>query len=75
MAATRVNGVGGTPVWVAGLGATTLNAAAIGVEPLATPTQFMNGNIGPVIAIKGTVSDADLMTLEKWVGSLSGVTI
>jgi len=33
------------------------------------------GSIYPVIAIKGTVSDADLLTLERFVGQLSGVLI
>jgi len=33
------------------------------------------GSIYPVIAIKGTVSDADLLTLERFVGQLSGVSI
>lgn len=33
------------------------------------------GNIYPVIAIKGTVTDADLLLLEKLVASMSGVTI
>jgi len=35
----------------------------------------MNGNIYPVIAIKGTVPDADLLLLEKLVGQMSGVSI
>jgi len=32
-----------------------------------------NGNIGPAIAIKATVSDANLLLLENLVGKLSGV--
>jgi len=35
----------------------------------------MNGNIYPVIAIKGTVPDADLLLLERFVGQLSGISI
>lgn len=34
-----------------------------------------NGLIYPAIAIKGTVSDSDLLLLEKFVGQMSGVTI
>ena len=36
---------------------------------------FFPGNIYPVIVIKGTVPDADLLLLEKFVGQLSGVQI
>jgi len=71
--AFRVNGalIGSNTV---ALGATTIGTQMIGAHrnPAAN---HMQGNIGPVIAIKGTVTDADLLTLEKWVGSLSGVTI
>jgi len=35
----------------------------------------IDGSIYPIIAIKGTVSDADLLTLERFVGQLSGVLI
>ena len=56
-------------------GATTVNTATIGASVSTTASNFVGGNIGPVIAIKGTVSDADLLTLERWVGSMSGVTI
>jgi len=68
----RVNGVqqGATNNTV--LGATTLNNASIGSYTTAGNFQ---GSIYPVIAIKGTVSDADLLTLERFVGQLSGVSI
>lgn len=36
---------------------------------------ILAGSIYPVIAIKGTVTDAQLLILEKWIGSMSGVTI
>jgi hypothetical protein len=67
----RVDGVGGsvnsTPV-----GATSaFDKLMIG----ATHTGSFGGNIYPVIAIKGDISDANLLILERWVGSLSGVTI
>lgn len=67
----RANGVSGVLNTTA-LGVGTMDQAYIGQG--RTFGQFI-GNIGPVIAIKGTVSDSDLLTLEKWVGSLSGVTI
>lgn len=54
-------------------GVTTCTHSAIGVR--AVPGNYFNGNIGPVIAIKGTVSDSDLLLLEKLVGALSGVAI
>ncbi len=68
----RVNGVqdGATDNTV--MGGTTLNTASIGSYTTAGNFQ---GSIYPVIAIKGTVSDADLLTLERWVGQLSGVSI
>ena len=34
-----------------------------------------SGSMGASIAIKGTVTDADLLTLERFVGQLSGVSI
>jgi len=68
----RVNGVqdGATDNTV--MGGTTLNTASIGSYTTAGNFQ---GSIYPVIAIKGTVSDADLLTLERFVGQLSGVSI
>lgn len=57
------------------LGATTFTGAGIGHRPLVSPSFVFLGSIYPVIAIKGTVSDADLLVLERWVGSLSGVSI
>jgi hypothetical protein len=57
------------------LGATTLTNAVIGCNAISgTPANFMSGQEYPLIAIKGTVSDADLLTLERFVGSLSGVS-
>jgi hypothetical protein len=53
-------------------GATGIAAPSIGSIAAST---YHIGNIGPVIAIKGTVNDDQLLTLERWVGSLSGVTI
>lgn len=37
-------------------------------------TSYFDGCIYPVITIKGTVSDADLLILERWVGSFTGPT-
>lgn len=67
----RVNGVQRGTISISG--SATLNAGYIGLE--GNGGGYFNGSIYPVIAIKGTVSDADLLTLEKWVGSLSGVSI
>ena len=53
------------------LGTTTLNEYAIGKSGAG----YMQGSIYPVIAIKGTLSDSDLLVLERFVGQLSGVQI
>ena len=55
------------------LGTTTVNAGYIGSA--VWNNQFFNGSIFAVIAIKGKVSDIDLLILEKWVGKVSGVAI
>jgi hypothetical protein len=57
------------------LGTTTFTTANIGVRNTTVPANYWSGAIYPVIAIKGTVTDADLLILEKFVGSLSGVQI
>ncbi len=54
-------------------GATTLNAAAIGVHT-ATGSNF-NGNIYAVLCGKGTITDADLLLIEKLAANLAGVTL
>jgi hypothetical protein len=56
------------------LGITTLTASNIGVSTHGVIEPY-KGDSYPIIAIKGTVTDADLLILEKWVGSLSGVSI
>lgn len=66
---SRVNGVAvGSSVLA--LGTTTVNSQSIGAHK-ATPANFHQGSIGPVIAIKGTVTDAELLTLERFVSSLT----
>jgi hypothetical protein len=55
--------------------ASTVSAVSLIGNRDASTSEWMKGQIYPVIAIKGTVSDVDLLTLEKFVGSLSGVTI
>lgn len=50
------------------LGTTTIDSQSIGAHK-STPTNYFQGSIGPVILIKGTVSDADLLTLERWVAA------
>jgi hypothetical protein len=70
----RVNNVSKTST-SATIGTTTLNVASIGARNLTANSNFVNGFIYPVIAIKGTVTDANRLVLEKFVGLLSGVTI
>lgn len=67
----RVNGVAGavnsTPI-----GATsTFDLMYVGD---LSGANYFDGRIYPIIAIKGTVSDADLLILERWVGTLTGPT-
>ncbi len=57
------------------LGATTVNASAVGASTSTTNTGFWIGGIYPVIAIKGTITDAELSTIERWVAQQSGVTL
>ena len=67
----RVNGAqaGATDNTV--MGTTTLTTGgAIGDWKSGGGNQW-SGAIGPVILIKGTISDSDLLTLERWVASLT----
>jgi hypothetical protein len=68
----RLNGVVGNYNTTT-IGTSTLTLTSIGAS--ASGGGGVNGNIYPLIAIKGTVSDSDLLILEKFVGILSGVTI
>jgi hypothetical protein len=68
----RLNGVVGNYNTTT-IGTSTLTLTSIGAS--ASGGGGVNGNIDPLIAIKGTVSDSDLLILEKFVGILSGVTI
>lgn len=72
---TRRNGAQVATVDLSTLGTTTINAAAIGARPTASPANHMLGGIYPVIVVKGTVSDAELAILERYVAQASGVTI
>lgn len=73
---TRVLRVNGTQsaTDTRAMGATTLGTQLIGAHrnPAAN---HMLGAIYPVIVVKGTVTDAELATLERWVGQLSGVQL
>jgi len=51
----------------------SMSSASIG--SLGGSSNYMSGSIYPVIAIKGTISDADLLAIERLVGQLSGVSI
>ena len=65
----------GTAIGSVGLSGGTFSAPSTGAIGSTFASDFMNGAIYPVIAIKGTVSDPDLLLLEKFVGSMSGVQI
>jgi len=66
-----LNGVRTAELSTSGIGTTTLNTATVGAW-VRTSTQFyLTGSTGPILAIKGTVSDADLLSLERLVSSLT----
>ena len=69
----RVNGVQAGATNNTALGVGTTNTYAIGC--LNGSSGNFQGLISPVIAIKGTLSDSDLLVLERFVGQLSGVQI
>ena len=54
-------------------GATTLTAAAIGAHTAGG--SYFNGHIHGVIFGKGAITDAELLTLEKFVAKLQGRTL
>lgn len=69
----KVNGVAeGTPTSTVGQGASAYTVADIGRYPAWS---YLQGNIYCAFLIKGTVSDADLLKLEKFAGLFGGVTI
>ena len=51
------------------LGTTTFNQAKVGVQGRVADAVYLTGNISIVIAIKGTLSDADMLTLERFAAS------
>jgi hypothetical protein len=60
----RVNGVqAATDSTV--MGATTVTTAAIGFNPQGA-SEFHNGTISVEIIVKGTLSDADMLVLERF---------
>lgn len=65
----RLNGIAATDSTAVGV--TSSTRADIGFASGV----WHNGQIFPVIAIKGTVSDAQAKVLERFIGQLSGVTI
>ena len=70
----RVNGVQQATSSLSGIGTTTITTNGIIGAYKGGAAPFI-GSIYPVIAIKGTVTDSDLLTLERFVGQLSGVSI
>ena len=63
----RKNGIASATTSATVLGATTLNLATLGEGFL--------GTTAPVIIVKGTVTDAELLSIERLVGQIAGVTI
>jgi hypothetical protein len=55
----------------------TVNSAFLGAaaQPGGVLAEKMSGNIRAVITIKGTVTDAELVLLEKLVAAIAGITI
>lgn len=49
--------------------------SALAAFPTLNPTEFLPGSLYPVIAIKGTVPDDDVIALEQFIASCSGITI
>lgn len=71
--ALRVNGT--QSAWVALTpGATTVNTAAVGGVSTTTPGNLLNGVTNAVVTVKGAISDAELLVLERFVGALTGPT-
>ncbi len=71
----RVNGVSAAPTDSSAPGVSTLNTASIGASNSTTVTNFVNGTIYAVIYGKGTISDADLAAVERYAGSLGGLSL
>lgn len=67
----RVNGVqSGGALSVSGLGATTLLYAAAGAALVAgSPSIWFDGAMGPMIPIKGTFAENDVLTIERLVAA------
>ena len=71
----RVNGVQVGATSATAVGATTVNAAAFGTLPIAAPTTFFDGPQYGGILLKGAPTDAELLCLERYLGSLGGLSI
>ena len=65
----RVNGVQIGIASITVFGASTFTKAAIG--RLGNGTDFHEGPSGPRIIIKGTLTDAEILTLEKWAADIT----
>ena len=54
------------------LSATTFNSTYIGARTVTTtPTNNALGSTGPIIAIKGALTDSEMLTLERFVSALT----
>ena len=72
-AVLRVNGSQKNITGPAALGATTVSNATIGARGFGPSNQLI-GQEYALAAVKGTVSDADLLAIERMIGALTGPT-
>lgn len=72
--ACRLDGIQRSTITTTSVTSATLTGFGIGANADGSGNKA-SGQIFGVIAIKGTVSDAELRVLEKWLGSIAGVPI
>jgi len=68
----RKDGGGTLSGSIASLGTTTISAVMLGSSPPSSG--FWSGEIYPTVVVKGAISDAELLVLERFVGALTGPT-
>ena len=52
-------------------GATTLTTSKVGVQTRIADANYLSGSISIVIAVKGTLTDAELLLLERFAASVT----
>jgi hypothetical protein len=70
-----LNGVSVATADISGLGATTVNAGAIGAQVSTTTTNYLNGKIIDTAIGQGTLTDNDRRTIERAMAQKAGVTL